>query len=123
MQYPREVVNEMNALSMAVFGTKSKWRKMIDMGVTEAVLEDTKHLTIVNGKEETKMTKTNVLHKDQIPLSRLRHYTVADVKEFMLTVLDRRKQVQDTIKRLEAEKKADATAKLVAGASGTAVLP
>lgn len=122
MQYPRETVNELNALSMAVFGTKSKWRKMIDLGVTEPVVEDIKHLTVVDGKEEVKMTKTNVLHKDQLPLFRLKHYTVSEVREFMLTVLDRREQVRQAIQKLENEKKAqEAATKTVQGASGTAV--
>lgn len=121
--YNRKTINELNALSKQVFGSTSKWKKMIEMGVTEPLLEDTKHLTIdKDGKEQTQMIKTNVLHKDHIPLSRLKHYTVESVREFMLTILDRRKQVEDTINRLEAQKKTDAATKYVQEtASGTAI--
>ena len=45
MQYSREVIEEMNALSLETFGTKSKWKKMVEKGVAELIEEDTKKLT------------------------------------------------------------------------------
>lgn len=118
----RDTINELNILSVAVFGTKSKWKKMCDLGVMEPVMEETKKLTIENGEEVAKMVKAQKVDDNGIAVSTMRHYTPETVKEFMLMVLDRRKQMQDTINRLEAEKKAQSAAKATAqAASGTAV--
>lgn len=122
MEYPREVVEELNNLSFQVFGVKSKWRKMLEKGVAELVEEDTKKLTVVNGKESTETVKTPVLHKDQLHQYNLKKYSVESVREFMLMVLDRKEQVRQAIKRIEEQKKAEEAAKKVAEeASGTAV--
>ena len=120
--YPRETINELNALSKTVFGSSSKWRKMVEKGVRELVQEDSKRLTIKDGKEATETVKTTVLYKDHIPLNTLNRYTVESVRKFMLTVLDRRAQMQEAIKRLDEQKKAEDAAKEAARqASGTAV--
>jgi hypothetical protein len=95
---------------------------MIDLGVMEPVMEEVKKLTIEGGKEVTKMVKAQKVDDNGIAVSTMRHYTPDTVREFMLMVLDRRKQMQDTINRLEAEKKAQSVAKNAAqAASGTAV--
>ena len=121
----RDTINELNALSVAVFGTKSKWKKMCDLGVMEPVMEETKKLTIENGEEVVKMVKAQKVDDNGIAVSTMRHYTPETVKEFMLMVLDRRQQMQQTIQRLEAQKKAEAltkqAAQTVQHASGTAI--
>ena len=127
IMYTRETINELNALSRAVFGTTSKWRKMIDSGVPELVEENTTKLTVENGKEQKETVKTAKLYTGpngdaEIHQSTLKHYTVSEVREFMLMVLDRRKQMQDTINRLEAENNAQDAAKRVAEkASGSSI--
>ncbi len=124
--YSREIINELNKLSKEVFGSSSKWRKMIEKGVGELTEEDTKKLEIIDGKEISKIVKTPKMHVGdgggELHQYNLKHYTVESVKEFMLMVLDRRAQMQQAIKRLEEQKKAEeAIRKAAEEASGTAV--
>lgn len=125
--YSREVINELNALSKEVFGTTSKWKKMIEKGVPELMQEDTKKLTIKDGKQETETVKTPVLYtgpsgEAELHQHALKRYTVDEVREFMLMVLDRRQQMKLALAQLEAQQKAEAAAKQVAlKASGSSV--
>lgn len=125
--YSREVIKEMNALSKAVFGSSSKWRKMVEKGVHELIEEDTTKLTIKDGKEEKENVKTAKMHVGsnggELHQYTLKHYTVEEAKEFLLTVLDRRTQLQEAIKRLEEQKKAQEDLKQAVGEaiSGTSV--
>ena len=121
MQIDRKTKEELNQLSKEVFGSTSKWKKMVELGVGEPVQEDTTKLTMVDGKEVKETVKTPVLHKDAIPLSRLKRYTVNEVREFMLTVKDRQDQVRAAIKRIEEQQKAQAAKATAEAASGTAV--
>jgi hypothetical protein len=126
MQYSRETVNELNALSKEVFGTTSKWKKMIDMGVTEPVMEDTKRLTLKDGKEEYETVKTQKTHIGpngaELPLFNLHHYDVDSVKEFMLGILVQRIQIRQAIERAKEEKaKETLRQQITEQASGTAV--
>lgn len=126
MQYSREVINEMNALSKEVFGSTSKWKKMVEKGVAELIEEDTKKLTMKDGKEVVETVKTPLMHVGssggELHKSVLKRYTLEEAKEFMLLVKDRRAQVQAAIKRIEEQQKAEAAAKAEAEkASGTAV--
>lgn len=124
--YDREIINELNALSKAVFGTTSKWKKMIDSGVTEPVLEDTKRLIIKDGKEEFETVKTQKTHEGpngaEIPLFRLKHYTVESVKQFMLSVLTIREQNRQALIKAQEEKaKEEVRQQVSKEASGTSV--
>jgi uncharacterized small protein (DUF1192 family) len=119
--YSRETAEELNKLSMEVFGSKTKWRKMVEKGVAELVEENTTKLTYVDGKEKTETIKTPVLHKDQMTQYTLKRYTVPEVREFMLLVKERHAQLQEAIKRIEAQKKAsEATKASIDRASGSA---
>lgn len=113
--YSREVINELNALSKEIFGSTSKWKKMIELGVPELIQEDTKKLTVVDGKQETETVKTPKMHVGlnggELHQHTLRRYTVDEVREFMLTVKDRQEQVRQMIKRIEAQNKAQEEAK------------
>ena len=79
MQYSREVIEEMNALSLETFGTKSKWKKMVEKGVAELIEEDTKKLTMKDGKEVVETVKTPLMHVGssggELHQSTLRRYT------------------------------------------------
>jgi inorganic pyrophosphatase/exopolyphosphatase len=124
--YSREVINEMNALSKEVFGTTSKWKKMVEKGVAELVEEDIKKLSIKDGKEVTEIVKTPKLRAGpgggELHQSTLKRYTVEEAREFLLLVKDRRTQVQAAIKRIEEQQKVEKAAKEEAEkASGTAV--
>lgn len=124
--YNRETIEEMNKLSTEVFGTKSKWKKMVEKGVAELIEEDTTKLTIKDGKEHKETIKMPSMHVGinggELHKSVLKRYTVEEAKNFMLLVKDRRAQVQAAIKRIEEQQKAEAAAKAEAEkASGTAV--
>lgn len=125
--YDRNVINELNALSKEVFGSTSKWKKMIEKGVPELVEEDIKKMSLVDGKEVTETVKIPVFYTgrrgdQEIHQHTLKHYTVESVREFMLMAKDRQDQVRQAIKRIEAQQKAQAEAKATAEkASGTAV--
>jgi hypothetical protein len=122
--YSRETINELNALSKSVFGSSSKWKKMIDKGVPELVEEEIKKLIFKDGKEAYEMVKiptyfTGKFGNVEMAHYKLNRYTVESVKDFMLMVLERRAQVQATIKRLEEEQRAKKEA--LDKASGSAV--
>lgn len=115
MQYPRETVNELNALSKEVFGTTSKWRKMIEKGVSELVEEEVKRLKIVDGKEVTENTKVPLFHEGpnggELHQYTLKRYTVDTVKEFMLNVLVMRQKLREAMEKMQKEQKAAQEAK------------
>lgn len=123
--YDRNVINELNQLSKEVFGTTSKWKKMVEKGVLELVEEETKKLG-KDGKEEgtvkTPKYYTGPSGEAQIAQYQLHRYTVSEVREFMLTVKDRQEQVRQAIKKIEEQQKAQAEAKATAEkASGSAI--
>jgi hypothetical protein len=126
MQISNEVKAELNALSKEIFGSTSKWRKMMELGVPEVVTEDTTKLKIVEGKEEKETVKTTVMHVGpnggELPLNRLKRYTVDEVRSFMLEVKEKQEQIRAMIKRIEEQKKAQenhrqAVAEAVTGSS------
>lgn len=127
MQYSREITNELNSLSKKIFGSTSKWRKMVEKGVWELVEEDVKKLVVKDGKETTEMVKEPVYYTGkrencEMKQHQLHRYTLEEVKEFMLTVKDRQEQVRQAIKKIEEEQKAQKAAKLEAEkASGSAI--
>ncbi len=125
--YPREVINELNALSKEIFGSTSKWKKMIEKGVPELVEENTKKLTMNGTKEEYETVKTPVLYNGpsgnaEFHQHVLKRYTVDEVREFMLMVRDRREQMKLAMAQIEAQQKAQKAAKEAAErASGSSI--
>jgi hypothetical protein len=98
--YSRETIDELNALSKAVFGTSSKWKKIIEKGVHTLYDEDTTRVN-TNGTKET--VKTARLHVGknggELPEYYLNRYTTESVKEFMLNVLVQRQRLQELLKK------------------------
>lgn len=125
--YDRNVINELNQLSKEVFGSTSKWKKMVEKGVPTLMEEDTVKLTVKDGKEEKETVKTPKFYtgKDgncEIHQYVLHRYSIPEVREFMLTVKDRQEQVRQAIKKIEEQQKAHAEAKATAEkASGSAI--
>jgi len=114
--YDRETVNELNALSKEIFGSTSKWKKMVEKGVPELKEESTKKLTVKDGKQETETVKTPVFHtgKDgncEMHQYYLHRYTIPEVREFMLTAKERKEQVRAMIKKIEEQQRDQAAAK------------
>lgn len=105
--YSRKVNEEMNTLSKEVFGTTSKWKKMIDKGVVHSVMEEATRLNHDGTSEKTKVPKKHVgPNKGELNLFELYHYTLESVREFMLDVKAKRQQLADAIKRINEEEKA-----------------
>ena len=120
--YDRKTIDEMNALSKQVFGSTSKWRKMVEKGVWEPLEEETKRLTFKDGKEEYETVKTPVLHKDQLQKHTLHRYTVSEAMNFMVNVLIKREEIRQAIEKAKEQAKAEQESKdAVMQASGTAV--
>jgi hypothetical protein len=121
--YPREITEKLNKLSKEVFGSKSKWRRFVENGVSEAVTEDTKRLLIKDGKEETDYVKTQVLHKDSVPLSTIKRYTVSEIEQYMVQRKAQKEQFIAAIQKMQQDKKIqeEAKSRIITEASGTAV--
>lgn len=117
----REITEEMNALSKEVYGSSSRWRKLMDKGVPE-LWEREKEVVIPtrNGQVKTKVFKE---HKYSI-----KRFTLEEVKEEMLKVLASRKGIELALKDLPTTQHtpsvqaygADQTAQLSDGSTATA---
>lgn len=122
--YKREVIDEMNKLSTEVFGRKSKWRKMVEFGETEPVMEDTSRLTMVGKEQKVEKIKTQVMHVGpnggEVPLFRRKRYTLDEAKDKMLEIkeqLDNFRAQIAKIQETQAKAKKD-----LDKASGTAAI-
>lgn len=102
--YTRETINELNMLSKEVFGSSSKWKKMVEKGVPELITEDTSRFNEKGEKEVVKTPKMFVgPNGGELYQSSLNRYTVESVKEFMLGVLVKRKSFEESIKKQKEE--------------------
>jgi len=121
-----EQIQELNNLSMAVFRSKSKWRKMVEQGVAELVVEDTTRLTSDGTETTVKTAKMHVGAKGgEVPQYTLQRYTPESVKEFMLKVIYERQLYFDAIRKVKEKEEEDLKKELqkqaVEEASGTSV--
>jgi hypothetical protein len=131
--YPREIKEELDKLSKEVFGSSSKWKKMVEDGVIEPVLEDTKRLIPdpeTDGDYKTETIKTQVSHfganGGELSKFEVKRYTVDSIKAHMLDIKARFEAFRENVKKLQEEQKAkeeaDKAAKEQLGAnSGSAV--
>lgn len=95
MQMTREERMKLNALSLEVFGTTSRWQKMVDAGHKELVTEEVEE-TVPAEKEGEEATKRKV----QVPVLTKtggqqftwKRYTVESILEFMT---ERKKQIDN----------------------------
>jgi hypothetical protein len=74
---------ELNELSKEVFGTSSRWRKIVNNGVAEPFERD-REVMVPTSKGMEKKTFTD---KKSI----IKHYTVEEVHKLMLDILESRK--------------------------------
>lgn len=86
MDIPRELREEMNALSKEVFGVPSKWQKLLRKGTMNLI---TKEITeIIPGEEgkepTTKKSTVAKLNEHGQKVSVQKYYTVDDIKKIML---------------------------------------
>jgi len=120
---------ELNALSQDVFGSSSRWQKLITKGQVEQVTEDLDE--VLPGQKEgdadiIKKVKISVRREDGSALSVTKHHTVESVREYMLERKEQLTTLRAEIARLQAEAEAKkAQEKLVSevqsSAGGSAV--
>jgi len=128
MSYPRALIDELNQLSKETFRTKSKWRKLVEIGEVVPVTEDTKRLTIgEDGKENVEIVKTQVMHTGknggEVPTFALKRYTVDEVRAKMLELKEQHAKILEAIRKgQEQKKKQEEAIALAARASGSASL-
>lgn len=87
----RKLREELNALSKQVFGTSSRWKKIVDRGSPDAYDEDQTKVVpnALTGKLEQKTFKK----RHQV----LRRYTVEQIKEVMETILKKNTTTQEAV--------------------------
>jgi len=102
MEISRKERKELDALSKEVFGTSSRWHKLVTSGHGELLTEE-KTETVPPAKEgEESTTKTvNVPVKTSFGANKLitKHYTVESVKAMMLEQKTRIEQIKEQIKK------------------------
>jgi hypothetical protein len=107
--YSRETIEELNAISKLVYGSKSRWRKLVEKGELEPVMEDTKKLHLDGSSE---MIKTQVMHAGpnggEVPKYTLVRYTPKSVKEKMLNLKAQIDGFMEMIRKQQEEQKAKA---------------
>jgi hypothetical protein len=81
----RKTREELNALSKEVFGTSSRWQKIVSNGVSEPFQKD-REVMVPQGGRIVKKTFTD-------NKSVLRRYSVAEVTELMNKILEDRKKI------------------------------
>ena len=79
----RELKSEMNKLSLEVFGSSSRWQKIVNNGISEPYERDREVIIPKNGK----ITKQIVTDTKNIMV----RYTADEVKKMMEDVLEQRK--------------------------------
>jgi hypothetical protein len=105
--YSRETINELNQLSKEIFGASSKWRKMVESGVLEPVMEDIKK---VNPDGTFEMTKIQAMHTStkggEVPKSRIVRYTPETIKAYMVERKAQKEQFIAALAKMEQDKRA-----------------
>lgn len=126
--YSTETINELNQLSKEVFGTKSRWRKLVEKGEPVLVTEETTQFDPgANGGEgETKTVEVAVLHHGsnggKCHKYTQVYHTAETVKTKMLEIKKQLDQIKTAIAEQQKLKQAEEEAKkLVATASGSAI--
>jgi DNA replication protein DnaC len=97
---------ELNALSKEVFGTSSRWTKLIDQGydeiLTEEVVESTPSEVEGEAPTETKTQVPVALATNSYKFTRKR-LTLENIKEYMLEQKKRTEEIMAQIQKLHAE--------------------
>lgn len=108
-QIARKEREELNSLSKSVFGTASRWAKLVNQGYTELVTED-KEETVPAEKEgeasTTRVVKVPVL-KNGAKQYVVKHHTVESIRTLLLS----HKTQLDAIRQMMKEQQENARAK------------
>lgn len=109
MNISRAEREELNTLSKDVFGTSSRWQKLIKDGHSEVVMEEVEEY-VPNAEDENKEGTTR---KVKIPIKRTdgalqlvnKRYTLESVKEMMLERKKRMEEIRVLIAQQQQEAK------------------
>lgn len=128
-QIARKDREELNALSKDVFGTSSRWQKLVDKGYLE-LLQEEKEEEVPAEKEgeapTTRKVTVPILNEAGQKQHVVKRHTFQSVKEFMLqqkTQLDTiRQMIKDQNEQAQAKERAEAKAQeLHQQVSGSAI--
>lgn len=102
---------ELNALSLEVFKSSSRWKRMVENGVptlrTREVFESVPS-TEEGKSDETKSTFVPVKNEHGIHVSFMKRYTLSEIKQYMLDLKRTQEEIRAMIEKLNAEKQAKA---------------
>ena len=101
---------ELNALSLSVYGVKSRWQKLVEKGYPELLTEETEELVPAEkeGEEPTKRTVRVPVLKNGSQQYTLKRHTFESVKQLLTEQKTRMDEIRAQIKKLQedaAEKK------------------
>lgn len=96
---------QLDALSKEVFGSSSRWQKLIDKGYTDLITEEVEEEvpSEVEGEAPTKKTVTKPVLKNGAQQFITKYYTIDSAREYMIA----QKAVLDNIKAQIAKHRAD----------------
>ena len=100
---------ELGALSREVFGSSSKWLKMIDKGVTELVTEEVTEFVPSadeDGEGTTRQVNVPVKAKNGALQYRIKRHTVDSIKSNMLTLKAQIEAFKTVLAKMRAEQDA-----------------
>lgn len=106
MNITREVRKELDALSKDVFGSSSRWQKLINKGYKELLTEE-KEETVPGEKDESTKRIVNVPILTTFGAHRhvVKYHTVESVKEFLLEQKKQLDSIREQIKKQQEELK------------------
>lgn len=121
---------ELNALSKEVFGTSSRWQKLVNSGYAELVTREIEEAVPAanEGEEPTKQTvRKPVLTANGATQSVIKHHTVESVEAYMLQRKEELAAYKAAILKMQADQKAaqeqaELAKKIHAEAAGSAGL-
>lgn len=123
----RQTREELNALSKEVFGSSSRWQKLVNQGYAKIVTEEVEETTPSEVEGEAPKTEkvTKAVMIGNSYQSVLTRYTVEGVREFMLKQKTRMDEYKAAVAKLQADakaaqEKADLAKKLQEDAGGSA---
>jgi len=108
MNLTREQKAELNELSKYVFGSTSKWKKLMEKGqltaVTEEVTEYVPNETDPDAEGTTRKVQVPVKVGNS-PLSTVKRYSYEEVKEYLLTLKSKKDELMEKIRQHQEEQR------------------
>lgn len=95
MNLTRQQREELNQLSLEVFGSSSRWKKLVENGFNRPVVEEIEEEVPTEDGKDVKIEKRTVLstYKNGAPMSKKTHHTPESIKELMIKMKDHASQV------------------------------